>query len=344
MTNTTTQLRYPDVFNDNKRLKLYANKILADLESKDRQYVLDYLSDRLRATKQDGLPPITNVTAYLDWIVKTTKTAKNNTSFGIRDKAVFRSTELSRTITQIAADLLPHRVTNLSTLDDKQFDTKFEKLSEQILVLHNKTFEKISAIGEKEKISITLAHKEASENKKIADKEERMQSGNNAFDRLHEKYPGMSSEDDYFFEAFVTDYVDAILAVTRQISSEQGRDVILKYAQDIESLVKDYMEMLCSNNDASGQWKDTVKYIEDAFNDSDNNEYRIPRRMATRNRYVVALFFYCKNKSLIDKNSEILTSVFGYDRGYIDKLTSSLLPIIEKQIDKKLENIALSNA
>lgn len=344
MINTVTQLRYPNVINDNERLKQYANKILADNNHEDQQLALDYLSDRIQYGEKDNNKRISDPVSYLSWIVENIKTTKDGSPFGTRDTTGFYSTDLSRTVAQIAATLLPHRIENLSSLSDDKFVVELEKLSTQVFTTHNKIFEKINVSAEREKTAKKLADKEDNEYKRITRKEERIKSGNNAFDRLHEKYPGMSSEDDYFFEAFVTDYADVVLSVSRQISGKQDRDVILKYAQDIELLVKDYMEMLCDKNDPDGRWKDAVKCIKDTFFDSDNTEYRIPRRMAARDRYVVALFFYCKNKSLIDKNSEILFSVFGYDQGYIDKLISSLLPIIEKQIDSKFETKAVDNA
>lgn len=132
------------------------------------------------------------------------------------------------------------------------------------------------------------------------------------------------------FREFVWRYVNVIAKALQALSRKADYNQILAYGQDLEPLVKDYMEMLATKNDASGQWKDTVKYIEKAFNDSDNKEFRVPREMASRDRYVVALVRYCKDKELFDTVASSLSRTFEYDRGYFDKLVSSLLPLMEK--------------
>lgn len=90
-TTTTKQqqiekLRFPKILEESPRLKLYAAKLLDPLSQNDQQFVLDYLSDRLKAAKQGACKPVNDLIGYLRWII-TNK--QNNTlppsSFGIRD-------------------------------------------------------------------------------------------------------------------------------------------------------------------------------------------------------------------------------------------------------------------
>jgi len=90
-TTTTKQqqiekLRFPKVLEESRRLKLYAAKLLDPMSQNDQQFVLDYLTDRLKAAKQGTCKPVDDLIGYLRWII-TNK--QNNTlppsSFGIRD-------------------------------------------------------------------------------------------------------------------------------------------------------------------------------------------------------------------------------------------------------------------
>jgi len=132
------------------------------------------------------------------------------------------------------------------------------------------------------------------------------------------------------FREFVWRYVNVISKALTALGRKSDYEQILDFGQDIEPLVNDYMEMLATNDDPSGQWRDKVAYIKEAFEDSDNKDYRVPREMSARDRSIIAVTRYCKDNDLIDPVGKSLARTYEYDRGYFDKLVSSLLPLMEK--------------
>lgn len=132
------------------------------------------------------------------------------------------------------------------------------------------------------------------------------------------------------FREFVWRYVNVIAKALTALGRKSDYNMILDYGQDIEPLVKDYLTMLASTADPSGEWQEKVLEIKEAFDDSDNREYRVTKELASRDRFVVALLRYCKDKDLFDSVARSLARTFEYDRGYFDKLVSSLLPLMEK--------------
>lgn len=146
--------------------------------------------------------------------------------------------------------------------------------------------------------------------------------------RIADQLPGEGQS--AAFREFVWRYVNVIAkaqtALGRKVDYEQIKD----YGQDIEPLVRDYLTMLATRADPTGQWKNEVKLILDAFRDSDEKDYRVPREMLSRDHAVVALLRYCKDRDLYDSVAASLARTYEYDRGYFDKLVSSLLPLMEK--------------
>jgi conjugative coupling factor TraD (TOL family) len=146
--------------------------------------------------------------------------------------------------------------------------------------------------------------------------------------RIADQLPGEGQS--AAFREFVWRYVNviakALTALGRKVDYEQIKD----YGQDIEPLVRDYLEMTASQADPQGAWRHRVKDILEAYRDSDNKEYRVPREMASRDLSVVALWRYCKDQGLFDSVAASLARTYEYERGYFDKLVSSLLPLMEK--------------
>jgi len=146
--------------------------------------------------------------------------------------------------------------------------------------------------------------------------------------RIADQLPGEGQS--AAFREFVWRYVNVIAkaqtALGRKVDYEQIKD----YGQDIEPLVRDYMTLMANNAYPDGRWKDEVEAILEAFRDSDNKDYRVPREMMSRDPTVVALLRFCKDKELFDSVADSLARTYEYDRGYFDKLVSSLLPLMEK--------------
>ncbi len=133
--NTTTtkqqqieKLRFPKILEESQRLKFYAAKLLDPLSQNDQQFVLDYLSDRLKAAKQGTCKPVDDLIGYLRWII-TNK--QNNTlppsSFGIRDS-------LSDTTTKPAEWKVQKESPKEIERNHKQSMRKLEELKKAIRV------------------------------------------------------------------------------------------------------------------------------------------------------------------------------------------------------------------
>ena len=131
------------------------------------------------------------------------------------------------------------------------------------------------------------------------------------------------------FRDFVWRYVNIIAQAMNALGRKVDYEMIREYGQNIEPLVRDYMTMLAEQHDPEG-YEPKVKWILEAFYDKDNTEYRVSREMSGRDREVVALWQYCKDKNLFDAIASGLSRTFEYDRGYYDKLVSSLLPLMDK--------------
>ncbi len=131
------------------------------------------------------------------------------------------------------------------------------------------------------------------------------------------------------FRDFVWRYVNIIAQAMNALGRKIDYEMIREYGQNIEPLVRDYMTMLAIKHDPDG-YQLSVKRILSAFKDPDDKEHRISREMSNRDHSVVALWFYCKSNDLFDSIASGLSRTFEYDRGYYDKLVSSLLPLMDK--------------
>jgi len=145
------------------------------------------------------------------------------------------------------------------------------------------------------------------------------------------------------FREFVWRYVNVISKALTALGRKSDYGQILDFGQDIEPLVNDYMIMIANSHDPSGQWCDKVSFIKEAFEDSDNKDYRIPREMQARDRNIIAVTRYCKDNDLIDSIGKSLARTYEYDRGYFDKLVSSLLPLMEKLTTGKCAELLSPN-
>lgn len=145
--------------------------------------------------------------------------------------------------------------------------------------------------------------------------------------RIAQSLPGEGQSQ--AFRDFTWRYVNVIAQAMNGMGKKVDYEMIKEYGQNIEPLVRDYMTMLAQRHDPDG-YQAEVNFIESAFKDSDNKQYRIAREMSNRDHAVIALWRYCKDKDLFDSIASSLSRTFEYDRGYYDKLVSSLLPLMDK--------------
>jgi conjugative coupling factor TraD (TOL family) len=141
------------------------------------------------------------------------------------------------------------------------------------------------------------------------------------------------------FREFVWRYVNVIAKALNSLGRKVDYEQILDFGQDIEPLVRDYMELLAQRDDPSGQWTTEVDYVLSCFEDGGNKEYRFTREQQGRDHKVIALMRYVKDKQLFDPVAKSLSRTYEYDRGYFDRLVSSLLPLMEKLTSGKCSEL-----
>jgi len=94
---------------------------------------------------------------------------------------------------------------------------------------------------------------------------------------------------------------------------------------NIEPLLVDYYH-LWLDRDGPPDWRQAVQTIEG------DPEYfkRTSQALRGRDRHAVALVGFAKERNLYEPVADGLRSAFEYDKTYFDKLTASLLPLLEK--------------
>ncbi len=132
------------------------------------------------------------------------------------------------------------------------------------------------------------------------------------------------------FREFVWRYVNGISKALVGLGRKVDYMQMLNYGQDIEPLVDDYLKMLAQKNDSSGNWRQQVELIVDSFRDSEQRDFKLTRAQLERDIRVVALMRFCKDNGLMDDVASSIVRTYEYERGYFDKLVSSLLPLMEK--------------
>ena len=100
--------------------------------------------------------------------------------------------------------------------------------------------------------------------------------------------------------------------------------VIARYVTNIEPLLVDYYEWWLDKI-APGDWHDPVQTM--ALKIEARN---LPLSHRGRDRYALALIRFANERGYYDPVADGLRSAFDYDRTYFDKLTASLLPLLEK--------------
>jgi conjugative coupling factor TraD (TOL family) len=93
----------------------------------------------------------------------------------------------------------------------------------------------------------------------------------------------------------------------------------------IEPLLMDYYKLWLDQHGPE-DWRQTV----DRLAADEEFPKRLPRELKSRDRYAAALVTFYKERNLYDPVCDSLKSTLEYDKTYFDKLTASLLPLIEK--------------
>lgn len=132
------------------------------------------------------------------------------------------------------------------------------------------------------------------------------------------------------FREFVWRYVNVIAKTLTALGRRADYQQIKFYGEDIEPLFIDYMvHYLQSENHRNGQWaEDVADYV--AKYDSREEGFKPSRGMGEREAKTLALLRYFREHEIEDFIAHSLIKTIEYEKGYLDKLVGSLLPLMEK--------------
>lgn len=149
------------------------------------------------------------------------------------------------------------------------------------------------------------------------------------------------------FREFVWGYVNGITKAMAWLGVRADYRTLERYANNLEPLVAQFCDELISRAKASktlqipADFKNALRAYANAKDPADEKRWlmRVPQTMGDRDRYTVALMYFCQG--LIpnlgndvdltrDTPGEGLIKLFGYDPKYYDKLVSSLFPFLAK--------------
>jgi conjugative coupling factor TraD (TOL family) len=127
------------------------------------------------------------------------------------------------------------------------------------------------------------------------------------------------------FREFAWRFTNIVTMALTGLGKKPSYELIARYVTNIEPLMVDYYH-LWLDKEAPANWRDLVQSIEGG----EDLMKRVPIAMKSRGCHAVALLTYVKDHGLFDAVADGLRSAIEYDKTYFDKLTASLLPLMEK--------------
>ena len=127
------------------------------------------------------------------------------------------------------------------------------------------------------------------------------------------------------FREFAWRFTNIVARALVGLGRKPDYAAIARYVTNIEPLLADYYH-LWLERDGPPDWRQAVQAIEG------DPEYfkRTSQALRGRDRHAVALVGFAQERNLYDPVADGLRSAFEYDKTYFDKLTASLLPLLEK--------------
>ena len=126
------------------------------------------------------------------------------------------------------------------------------------------------------------------------------------------------------FREFAWRFTNIVARALVGLGRRPDYNTIARYVTNIEPLLTDYYHLWLDNEAPEG-WRQAVQRIEGTLNDKN-----LPMALRGREFHAIALTRYAKEHHLFDPVADGLRSAFEYDKTYFDKLTASLLPLLEK--------------
>jgi conjugative coupling factor TraD (TOL family) len=119
---------------------------------------------------------------------------------------------------------------------------------------------------------------------------------------------------------FVNIIARALVALNRRPDYQQVR----RYINDIEPLFTEYAEAHLDTHGAE-DWKEQVEELSSKI-----SERNLPAALRGRSKEAIALMRHLQAQDLYDPVLDGLVSAFKYDKTYLDKIVSSVGPLMEK--------------
>ncbi|WP_275096140.1 type IV conjugative transfer system coupling protein TraD [Sedimenticola hydrogenitrophicus] len=126
------------------------------------------------------------------------------------------------------------------------------------------------------------------------------------------------------FREFAWRFTNIVARALVGLGRKPDYAAIARYVTNIEPLLVDYYH-LWLESELPGEWRAGVQTIEANIDDK-----KLPFALRGRDPHGVALVKFAKERNLYDPVADGLRSAFEYDKTYFDKLTASLLPLLEK--------------
>ncbi len=126
------------------------------------------------------------------------------------------------------------------------------------------------------------------------------------------------------FREFAWRFTNIVARALVGLGRRPDYNTIARYVTSIEPLLTDYYHLWLDKEGPEG-WRAAVQRIEGTLNDKN-----LPMALRGRDFHAIALTRYAKEHGLFDSVADGLRSAFEYDKTYFDKLTASLLPLLEK--------------
>lgn len=132
------------------------------------------------------------------------------------------------------------------------------------------------------------------------------------------------------FREFVWRYVNVIAKALNALGKRPDFELIKMFGENIEPLFIDYLTFwLESNQPENSDWQQTINEYENNYKDKTDG-FKKGRNMADRSDRAMAVYKYYIDFKVQDPIALSLIKTFEQERGYLDKLVGSLLPLMEK--------------
>jgi conjugative coupling factor TraD (TOL family) len=138
------------------------------------------------------------------------------------------------------------------------------------------------------------------------------------------------------FREFAWLFTNIVARALHALGQNPTYELIVRYVTNMDALFVEYCRSWLTR--AAPGWEVEVSKAMGRI-----NERELPRAMQGRDKFVVALMQYLQAKQLYDRTADGLLWAARLDRTYFDKLTVSLVPMMEKLMTGKIGEIISPN-